>query len=220
MTPDEFFAKYDGKGVDFDGYYGFQCMDLYRQFVKEVLEFPQSPSVNGAVNVWDTYLKDKFDKIENSPTNCPIKGDIVIWSQGVGQYGHIAICKDGDSNKFTSFDQNWPVGSLCHFQPHNYTNVLGWLRAKGPVSGPIEPCYNCIELNKKIELLKSEQDSAIKEAVDTAISKNDEKWQSLLDSANLTISLLGPKSVDNLGWRELMSIAWKKFWLAKRGDSK
>lgn len=149
ISPDTFFGKYDGKGIDFDNYYGFQCMDLYRQFVKEVLEFPQSPPVAGAKDVWTTYLQDKFDKIDNGPNNCPIKGDIVIWSTGVGQYGHIAICKDGTPTEFTSFDENWPVGSLCHFQKHNYTNVLGWLRIKPPVESPPD-------LSGEVEALKRE----------------------------------------------------------------
>jgi hypothetical protein len=130
MTPDQFFGKYDQKAIDFDGYYGFQCVDLYRQFVKECLGFPQSPEVVGANEIWTTYLKDKFERIDNSLTNCPIKGDILIWSVGLGPYGHVAICKDGDPMSFTSFDQNWPVGSYCHFQLHNYNNVLGWLRFK------------------------------------------------------------------------------------------
>ena len=130
ITPDTFFGKYDQKGIDFDNYYGFQCMDLYRQFVKECLGFPQSPAVNGAKDVWNTYLTNYFDRIENTLTAVPIKGDIVIWGVGVGPYGHIAVCKDGTQQEFTSFDQNWPVGSLCHFQKHNYNNVLGWLRVK------------------------------------------------------------------------------------------
>ena len=130
ISPDTFFGKYDQKGIDFDLYYGFQCMDLYRQFVKECFGFPQSPPVQGAVDVWTTCLTNYFDKIENSPTNCPIKGDIIIWSTGVGAWGHIAVCKDATPTEFTSFEQNWPVGSLCHFQKHNYTNVLGWLRVK------------------------------------------------------------------------------------------
>lgn len=145
LTPDQFFGKYDSKGIDFDLYYGFQCMDLYRQFVKECFGFPQSPPVQGAVDVWTTYLTEYFDKIENSPTNCPIKGDIIIWSTGVGAWGHIAICKDATPTEFTSFDQNWPVGSLCHFQKHNYTNVLGWLRVKTieptPEPTPPPPAY-------------------------------------------------------------------------------
>jgi len=139
LTPDQFFGKYDQKGIDFDGYYGFQCMDLYRQFVKEVLDLPQSPSVVGAVSVWTTYLSEYFTRIDNTTKAIPVKGDIMIWSTGVGQYGHIAICKDAQQLEFTSFDQNWPVGSLCHFQKHNYKNVLGWLRVKPPTPAEPEP---------------------------------------------------------------------------------
>ena len=130
ISPDQFFGKYDSKGIDFDLYYGFQCMDLYRQFVKECLGFPQSPPVNGAKDVWTTYLTEYFERILNTIDAIPQKGDIIIWGVGVGPYGHIAVCKDGTQQEFTSFDQNWPVGSLCHFQKHNYNNVLGWLRVK------------------------------------------------------------------------------------------
>lgn len=133
MTPDQFFGKYDQKFIDFDGNTKYWCVDLYRQYCKEVLEFPQSPLVAGAKDIWTTYLTDKFDRIDNAPTNAPIKGDIVIWGSGLSADGHVAICKDGDANQFTSFDQNWPVGSPCHFVPHNYNNVLGWLRVKPPI---------------------------------------------------------------------------------------
>jgi len=131
MTIDEFFTKYNGKPLDFDGYYGYQCMDLYRQYVKECLEFPQSPGVAGAADVWDTYLSDRYDRIENTPTGVPEKGCIIIWNANAGGgYGHIAIFNNGDANAFVSFDQNWPVSSYCHFQSHNYTNVRGWLKPK------------------------------------------------------------------------------------------
>ena len=151
MTVEEFFSKWEGKGLDFDGHYGFQCIDVYRQFVKEVLEVPQSPGVEGAKDVWTTYLTDRFTKITNSATNFPRLGDIVIWGTAVGQYGHIAICKSGDTNSFISFDQNWPSQldskgnglGVCHFQGHNYNGVLGWLRPKVlPEPQPVVPTVN------------------------------------------------------------------------------
>ena len=37
MTLDEHIAKWQGKPIDFDGAYGFQCMDLMHQYVYEVL---------------------------------------------------------------------------------------------------------------------------------------------------------------------------------------
>lgn len=129
MNAQEFFTKYDGKIIDFDGVYGGQCVDLYRRYVKEVLGFTQSPPVVGAADIWDTYLKDRFDRIENTPTGVPQLGDILIWNKNAGGgFGHVGVFSEGTANSFRSFDQNWPSGSPCHIQGHYYTNVLGWLR--------------------------------------------------------------------------------------------
>jgi len=48
----------------------------------------------------------------------------MVWT---GNWGHIAIYYEGDVNSFVSFDQNFPTGSSCHLQGHDYQNVLGWL---------------------------------------------------------------------------------------------
>ena len=131
MSFDQFIAKWDGKLLDYDNAYGGQCVDVYRQYIKEVLGYPQSKPVVGAAQIWDTYLKDYFIRITNTPNGVPKKGDIVIWSKYAGGgYGHVGIFIDGDVYKFNSFDENWPSGSRCHKQPHNYTNVLGWLTPK------------------------------------------------------------------------------------------
>ncbi|GIW70240.1 MAG: hypothetical protein KatS3mg101_0987 [Patescibacteria group bacterium] len=130
MTFEEFIKKYDGKGIDYDNAFSTQCVDLYRQYVKEVLGFPQSPAVEGAKDIWDTYLPEYYDRVENTPYGVPEKGDIVIWGTKVGKYGHVAVFIEGDAKRFKSFDQNFPVGSLCHIQEHTYNGVLGWLKPK------------------------------------------------------------------------------------------
>lgn len=129
MTVQQFFIKWNGKLLDFDGSYGGQCVDLYRQYCQEVLQVPQSPPVNGAAEIWNTYLPEFFEAIPNTPTGVPRKGDIVIWDRKLnGGIGHVAIFSEGNAKEFTSFDQNFPVGSNCHFQKHSYKYVLGWLR--------------------------------------------------------------------------------------------
>lgn len=128
MTLDEFIRKYEGKGIDFDGHYGAQCVDLYRQYVKEVLEFPQSPPVPGAKDIWDSYLPEYFQRIGNTPYGVPEKGDIVIFGTGIGKWGHVSIFLEGNTTRFTSLDQNYPAGSLVHKQGHTYNAVIGWLR--------------------------------------------------------------------------------------------
>lgn len=131
-----FKGKYLGKSINYDNFAGAQCMDVYRQYAKE-LGFPQSPPVTGAKDIWDSYLPEYWEKIENTPTGVPQEGDVIIWGSGVGQYGHVAIFDRGTATAFYSIDQNWPndggTGVLKEVK-HNYANVLGWLRPKLPVN--------------------------------------------------------------------------------------
>lgn len=132
MTYEEFKNKWIDKGINYDGAYGNQCMDVYRQYVKEVLLCPQSPPVQGAKDVWNTYLPEYFDRIANSPTGVPQQGDIVIW--GMAPYGHIAICDHATTSTLTCFEQNWieqDGSGVTELRLHgNYNSVLGWLHFK------------------------------------------------------------------------------------------
>jgi hypothetical protein len=123
----EFIKKYKGKTIDFDGYYGGQCVDLYRQYCKEVLNFAQNPLVVGACDIWDNFIESNFTAIKNTPKGLPKPGDIMIWGKGIGKYGHVGIFLDGDLNTFSSFDQNFPSGSPCKIVKHNYKHLIGWL---------------------------------------------------------------------------------------------
>ena len=132
MTYKEFRDKWLGKPIDWDGSYGRQCVDVYRQYCNDI-GFKQSPGVVGAKDIWNSYLKTDFDRYENTPTAVPQAGDVIIWGTEVGQYGHVAIFDRGTTSSFYSIDQNWPVDNgtgVLHEVKHNYNGVLGWLRPK------------------------------------------------------------------------------------------
>jgi len=131
MTYSEFVKKYNGLGIDFDGYYGFQCMDLAHQYAVEVIG-KDIPSAPGAKDVWSKTVTG-YEKIPNTPTGVPQQGDIVIWGSDAGPYGHIAVFDHGDVNGFVSFDQNWPVNSLSHLQNHR-----PYLSTSSPQNRPLE----------------------------------------------------------------------------------
>ena len=48
MKIEEFINKYLNKIVDFDGAFGAQCVDVFRQYCKDVLEIPHTGAVEGA----------------------------------------------------------------------------------------------------------------------------------------------------------------------------
>lgn len=129
MTLDGFVNRWenDPKGIDFDGAFSTQCMDLYRAYVRDVLGYPQSPPVVGAKDVWDTYLKTHYTRVANTSDGVPPRGSVMIWSGKYGPFGHIAIVLEADKNSFTAFSQNDPLGAKCIKKVYNYNNVLGWL---------------------------------------------------------------------------------------------
>lgn len=161
ITYTEFKNKWLGKGIDWDGSYGNQCMDVYRQYVKEVLGCPQSPPVQGAKNVWDTYLPEYFDRIANSPTGVPEQGDIVIW--GMAPYGHIAVCDSATTATVTCFEQNWTEldgSGVTEIRKHsNYNNVLGWLKFKKQETNMITE-----EQQRILDFLNGKTEGQVREA--------------------------------------------------------
>lgn len=136
MTVDQFVAQNDGKGLDFDGWYGNQCVDLILYYMRDVTG-PAAFSGN-AKDWYYNYggdLANKYDRIANNPNDpnqIPQKGDIVIFGgnqPGSGGFGHIDIFLSGNATSWVGFDQNWG-GQFAHKVVHNYTYVIGWLRAK------------------------------------------------------------------------------------------
>lgn len=187
MNYQEFKNKWLGKGIDFDGSFGNQCMDVYRMYVKEVLGIPQSPAVQGAKNVWDTYLSAYFDRIPNTPEGVPVQGDIVIW--GMNPYGHIGICDSADTQYLTCFEQNWSEGGttrdgqgVTELRRHTYTNVLGWLHFKSQEETTVDTSKALVILdNFKVDQHHSSREGAMAAAVGAFydLGKSQEKINSL-----------------------------------------
>ncbi len=93
MTLTTFINTYLGKKVDYDKNSSFQCVDLYRQYCKDVLNIPQTPALGedgGAKDIWDKHgvLKRTPDSILADYS----RGDILIWDKTkTNKYGHVAI---------------------------------------------------------------------------------------------------------------------------------
>ena len=107
-------------GVDTDGYYGKQCMDLWNFYATNVLELKEGlTGANIAKNILkNNYVMKNVTKINNTPTFVPQKGDVAVWCGG--EYGHIAICLgEGNVNFFKTIDQNWKSQQLTE-ESHNY----------------------------------------------------------------------------------------------------
>lgn len=133
MNTAQFVAKYNGKGINFDGYFGNQCMDLANQFVQEVWGKSGWDIARGfAYQVWTEFnslpVSKYATRVPNTPTGVPPAGALIVWSTGVGPAGHIAVTTGvGNTNTFQSFDQNWNGHQYCELVTHNYNHVYGWI---------------------------------------------------------------------------------------------
>lgn len=136
MTFDEYFKKYNGVGIDYDGKWSFQCFDLANHYCVNVL----GGKAFVGMYAWEIYenfnnqpSKNLFTRIPNTPEFIPQKGDIIVWAKSLnGKAGHVAICDGvGDTTYFYSYEENWD--GKCHPTErvkHNYNHVLGVLRPK------------------------------------------------------------------------------------------
>lgn len=106
----EFIQKYIKTSVDYDGVYGAQCVDLFRQYCKEVLEIPEhTGSVDGAK---DLFLKYKELPKEQKYFNlwdpyCMAKpGNIAVFDKTEkNKFGHVAIVVADTISTLIVFEQ-------------------------------------------------------------------------------------------------------------------
>ena len=122
---ENFKKKWIGKSIDFDNAYGFQCVDLIRQYCKE-LGYPQFPIVKGAKDLWTVCDTTQYNKIGSPQPETPQKGDIIVWN--MKPYGHAAVFdKEIGKDNFQSIDQNWGGKPFVQLVAHRWKDVLGFI---------------------------------------------------------------------------------------------
>lgn len=155
-TYKQFIQAHKGKAMDYDGVAGCQCIDLCKYYLDEV--FDLTPGAWGDAHCWyENYnsiptLKNNFKRIANTPDFVPQKGDIMVWGQGLSEWGHVAICSgEGDTTWFSSWDNNWTGNhDATEKIKHDYHGVLGVLRPNDqePITGAKEPSEDNTPTNK------------------------------------------------------------------------
>ena len=133
MTLDEFVKNYEGKQIDYDKAFGAQCVDLFRQYSKEVLGIKEhTGAVEGAKDLYLNFDKMPLMTKHFQKVYTPHKGDIVVFnSNKTNKYGHVAIVLFASNRSIVVFEQdgfNQSKGSYINIW--DYERVLGFLRRK------------------------------------------------------------------------------------------
>lgn len=134
MTLKEFVQKYNGKAIDFDKAYGAQCVDVFRQYCKDVLNIEHTGGVNGAKDLYLDYFKmskeQKYFMLVDEKKRPKYKeGDTLVWnSTKTNQYGHVAILLAEMSGDVLVFEQNGFKQDGAKIVLRTKENLLGALR--------------------------------------------------------------------------------------------
>ncbi|MBL0846911.1 MULTISPECIES: CHAP domain-containing protein [Mammaliicoccus] len=127
----------EGKGWDFDGYYGWQCFDLVNYYWNYLYghglhgdyakDIPTANNFSGEATVY-----------KNSPSFVAKPGDIVVFNGDFGSgAGHTAIVLNGNADgnlmQFQSLDQNWYGGGtdkteVAQRVTHDYESEMWFIR--------------------------------------------------------------------------------------------
>ena len=98
----DFVNKRLGKKVDYDKQYDYQCTDLAKQYIDEVLGRKKIWPLWNAKNMPNNPFFSGWEKIKGM--NNLMQGDIIISSHG--QYGHVAIVDHVLNGKVYVLEQN------------------------------------------------------------------------------------------------------------------
>ena len=134
MTLIQFVNNYFNDKVDYDKAYGAQCVDLFRQYIKDVLGYlKHTGAVAGAKDLFLNYEKlpleqEVFSKLK---TKAPKIGDCVVWGEtSTNPYGHVAICIGYENKNIIVFEQDGYRQNGAKINLKSTENMLGVLRPK------------------------------------------------------------------------------------------
>lgn len=137
MTFGDFVRKYSGVKVDFDGAYGAQCVDLFRQYARDVLGIAEHTgscaTSGGAKDLFLDYAampveKKYFKKITGKSF---VPGDVAMWNGSAGnKYGHVAIVIGELGDDLIVFEQDGFKQDGAKIALRSRERLLGFLRKK------------------------------------------------------------------------------------------
>lgn len=135
----EFVQKYIKTNVDFDGYAGAQCVDLFRQYGQDVLEIPRTESLGADGGAKDLVLRYNEFPIEKkylaliTDKRCAQEGDVVVWgATAKNKFGHVAIVLKAKANgELVVFEQDGFKKDGAKINRRDDDGVIGFLRKWG-----------------------------------------------------------------------------------------
>jgi hypothetical protein len=102
-----------------------QCVALIENWV----------ALSGKPHIWGNAAdlltnapRTAYKVVNNSPSNSPLPGDVVVWGTSWGGgFGHTAVVIAANSMQLVVIEQNNPTASPPVVATHGYGGVIGWI---------------------------------------------------------------------------------------------
>ena len=132
MSLEDFVKKYIGKKVDFDGAFGAQCVDLFRQYNKEVWGNPHTGAVIGAKDLFLNYEKMPEEKKYLKIQKFPFVGDVAVFDATSNNiFGHVGIIVGSVGDKsLLILEQDGMKQDGVKINIRDKSSVLGYITKK------------------------------------------------------------------------------------------
>lgn len=137
LTHEQYLEKWLRKPDNIDGGYGYQCIDAVKRYALEVFGIKLGAFGGAARAGWQN-KKKTFDpkiwqKIPNTPTGVPKRGDIIFYDSPV-ETGHVAIVHEATVDDVLLVEQNGQTGTgdgkgfntVMFENRRDYKHCLGW----------------------------------------------------------------------------------------------
>ena len=129
-----FCTIYYGQKVDFDGACGAQCVDLFRQYNKDVWGNPRLEGLGengGAKDLWLKYDQMPLTKKHLCKVTNPVCGDVVVFgATSANKFGHVAIFLAQNGDDMLVFEQNGYTQDGAKYAWRSTQGMLGALRKR------------------------------------------------------------------------------------------
>ncbi len=137
------------RGIDFDGWYGAQCVDLSYQYTHYLFHpgednyaFRKSIDGGNGGEIFDRGNSEYYEKIKYYPGFVAQKGDLVVFqynlARGWGRWGHVAVVESATEDALNVITQNGSAGQYVKrsvydystYAAYNYSEIVGFLRPR------------------------------------------------------------------------------------------
>jgi len=138
MTLQQFIDEYNGKQLDFDNAYGYQCVDMWNFYNDQVVGAPfiGTPVTNGARDLFEVDSSARRAYYDVLPASVELKaGDTVVYGEPHGRavvngvqvfFGHVAVYIGNNQ----MINQRGRKGEVVSIDPLITKSMLGVLRPR------------------------------------------------------------------------------------------